>query len=397
MIPVENLTQKKPDVSYFKVFGSKAWVYIPHESHENKLSPRSEIMTFVGYEPNAKAYCFMNNNNEIKVSTQAEFDESKYPRARPKNDNYTKNLDPIRPIVNDNPDNSDDNISKGKPDDNNSDGDIPPNDFYDFNIDNPSDSSDSSDDEDKWNKNDQQKDEGVELDQPVQRLEVDPPIQKSRKGRQTARPQLPLWRSERNRNPVIKPDNIYGNKPAIEIEKDILEEHDVVQGLIEELSDKEKSDPKLDVTIRYSLRANIRQHIYKVQELYTTLYHAQNKELSSMIQEHGNKFLNYLLAQAVPNSPLENAEIQSWHYWDVEKFKHSEPKIYSEWRTAMDDEIKSLNERNIWKLSDLPPGRNAIKCRWVYIIKSDGRKRLDLSPKDFLKDLDLTMMKCFRL
>ena len=175
----------------------------------------------------------MNNNNEIKVSTQAEFDESKYPRARPKNENYTKNLDPIRPIENDDPDKPDDNISEGKPDNNDSDGDIPPNDFYEFNLDNPSDSSDSSDDEDKWN--DQEKDEGVELDQPtgaeldqpVQHLQPDPPKQKSR-GKQTARPQLPLRRSERIRNPVIKPDNIYGDKHAIEIEKDILEEHDVV-------------------------------------------------------------------------------------------------------------------------------------------------------------------------
>ncbi|KAF8621494.1 hypothetical protein AX15_007753 [Amanita polypyramis BW_CC] len=87
------------------------------------------------------------------------------------NDNYTKNLDPIRPIENDDPDNTDDNISEGKPDDD-SDGDIPPNDEYEFDLHNPSESSDSSNDEDNFN--DQKEEKGVELDQPVQSLQIDP-------------------------------------------------------------------------------------------------------------------------------------------------------------------------------------------------------------------------------
>jgi hypothetical protein len=41
----------------------------------------------------------------------------------------------------------------------------------------------------------------------------------------------------------------------------------------------------------------------------------------------------------------------------------------------MDDEIKSLMERNVWKLVVLPPGRVPVKGRWIYAIKSDGRKK----------------------
>nr|GEX69518.1 retrotransposon protein, putative, Ty1-copia subclass [Tanacetum cinerariifolium] len=39
------------------------------------------------------------------------------------------------------------------------------------------------------------------------------------------------------------------------------------------------------------------------------------------------------------------------------------------WKEATDDEIDSLVSNNTWDLSDLPPGSEAIGCRWVYRIK----------------------------
>nr|GFA49551.1 retrotransposon protein, putative, Ty1-copia subclass [Tanacetum cinerariifolium] len=54
------------------------------------------------------------------------------------------------------------------------------------------------------------------------------------------------------------------------------------------------------------------------------------------------------------------------------------PKTYKEaitsrnsafWKEATDDEIDSLVSNNTWDLSDLPPGSEAIGCRWVYGIK----------------------------
>ena len=41
----------------------------------------------------------------------------------------------------------------------------------------------------------------------------------------------------------------------------------------------------------------------------------------------------------------------------------------------MKDEIKSLQDRNIWELVDLPKQRTPIKCRWVYDVKTDGHKK----------------------
>ena len=49
----------------------------------------------------------------------------------------------------------------------------------------------------------------------------------------------------------------------------------------------------------------------------------------------------------------------------------------------MEDEFKFLQDRNIWKLVDLPKGQNPVRCRWVYDIKSDGCKKACLVAKGF--------------
>jgi hypothetical protein len=40
----------------------------------------------------------------------------------------------------------------------------------------------------------------------------------------------------------------------------------------------------------------------------------------------------------------------------------------------MEAEIKALNDRDVWELVNPPQNRKPIKCRWVYDIKTDGRK-----------------------
>jgi hypothetical protein len=40
-----------------------------------------------------------------------------------------------------------------------------------------------------------------------------------------------------------------------------------------------------------------------------------------------------------------------------------------EWQAAMDEEYKSLIANKTWKLCELPVGRKAMKCKWVYKTK----------------------------
>ena len=114
--PLENLTGKKPDVAYLRVFGCEAWVFIPQEKHPDKLSPKSEHMTFIGYEQNSKAYKFMTSNNTIVISSQATFFEDRFPRKGKDDENFTKDLGQIWEESNiDPPTNLDNDISNNGP------------------------------------------------------------------------------------------------------------------------------------------------------------------------------------------------------------------------------------------------------------------------------------------
>jgi len=68
-----------PDVSYFRVFGSKAYVHTT-EDKRKKLDPRSVEMTLIGYEPGSKGYRLWNTNTRsIVLSRDVTFDERSFP------------------------------------------------------------------------------------------------------------------------------------------------------------------------------------------------------------------------------------------------------------------------------------------------------------------------------
>ena len=55
----------------------------------------------------------------------------------------------------------------------------------------------------------------------------------------------------------------------------------------------------------------------------------------------------------------------------------------ADWKMAWDSEVKSLNDNGTWVLENLPEGRKAIGCRWVFKIKEDGRYKARLVAKGY--------------
>lgn len=58
----------------------------------------------------------------------------------------------------------------------------------------------------------------------------------------------------------------------------------------------------------------------------------------------------------------------------VEPQHYKEAVLDEKWRCAMTDEIVSLEDLGTWIVDDLPPGKKALECKWVYRIKlkADG-------------------------
>ena len=74
MTPFEAWSGHKPDVTHFRIFGSKAWARIPTEKRR-ALQPQSQEFLFVGYSKYSKGYKLINlttNKYFIEISVQFE-------------------------------------------------------------------------------------------------------------------------------------------------------------------------------------------------------------------------------------------------------------------------------------------------------------------------------------
>ena len=64
------------------MFGCEAYIFLPEEVKVNKLAPKSELMTFIGYSDGVKGYLFMRSpNNVVFTAIKALFSETMFPKC----------------------------------------------------------------------------------------------------------------------------------------------------------------------------------------------------------------------------------------------------------------------------------------------------------------------------
>ena len=75
----EAFYKRKPDVSYFRVWGCTAYVHIQKDKH-NSLQPHAEKCVFIGYPTGYKGWLFYNpTTRQTRICERAEFDERYFP------------------------------------------------------------------------------------------------------------------------------------------------------------------------------------------------------------------------------------------------------------------------------------------------------------------------------
>ncbi|CAM8877096.1 unnamed protein product [Rhodiola kirilowii] len=108
---------------------------------------------------------------------------------------------------------------------------------------------------------------------------------------------------------------------------------------------------------------------------------------STRIPKASTKLKDYICNNITSSSeyPISNqVNYSNWsshfQHYALQLISETEPTSYSQackdvnWVKAMDAEITALQDNNTWSITDLPQGKNAVGCKWVFKIKrkSDG-------------------------
>lgn len=73
----------------------------------------------------------------------------------------------------------------------------------------------------------------------------------------------------------------------------------------------------------------------------------------------------------------EDAELLAMFVGDMDPVRFEEAVRHEHWRTAMESEIKSINDNHTWKLVDLLAGAKVIGVKWIFKTKLNERGELD--------------------
>ena len=93
-------------------------------------------------------------------------------------------------------------------------------------------------------------------------------------------------------------------------------------------------------------------------------------------QIYSSQWIKHHFTMVVESAPVPVPK----QYCNILKMDKKEQE---QWNGAMKEEMKSLHEKKVWDLVDLPKGHQPIKGRWVYAIKSNGHKKACFVAKGF--------------
>jgi hypothetical protein len=352
--PYESLNKQVPDISHLRVFGCGAYVHIPKDRRVNNLSPKSELMVYLGHTEGIKAYTFMRlSKNSVYTSTTALFDEAFFPKCdKPRKGDTTRTHEP--PNVPDMLDNdAEDTFTPG-------DLDAPP----------------TPPTHPKRGKTPKASDGKPEpaLEKPPtpsgdeETSHYDPGVAPPPPA---PAPEPPLRRSARLRKIPTNPDNVYGDsRPPSQIESDVRRTR-----TWKRMTGQDPGSTSGPSSEPAPPGAFADDNVPPVSE-------DEVDDILHLAREGGVKFLDYLLAKAVPpdsESP-DTANIREWTFRDILRMPSDSQK---EWKQACREELDSLRRRKVFDLVDPPKNRRIIKNRWVFDLKSDGRKKARLVAKGF--------------
>ncbi|GJE98550.1 hypothetical protein PsYK624_147820 [Phanerochaete sordida] len=355
--PYEVLMGSQPAVDRLRVFGCGAWVHIPAETRVNKLAPKSEFMTYLG---NTEfGWKFMRSpNNVVFTSSQAEFDEETFPKCPESKTRRERVSTPPAPSRQDH------HSSDSGGDD--SDEDLPP----------------RHDPRNFPKGPGRRPDEDV--DAPPRRSPSPPPAAPEDLPEEPPAPPAPR-RSTRERKPVRRPGNVYGeSRRPVDIQRDAdnLRTWKRTVGLAPGTSSSRPRDTPPGERVPGPSSSNSDPPNPSSSDAFDREGGDENApqeaEMAQLCREGGVAMIHYLVSKAI--APGSRPSPREWTYRDILRLPEAEQK---EWKRAALEELEALKKRKVFELVPRPKGRKVIKNRWVFDVKTDGRKKARLVARGF--------------
>ena len=316
--------KKKPDISYFRVFGCLAYVLIP--KHKRKaLQPHSKKCIFVGYPDGTKAWRFWDPvDRKIIISSHAVFDERCFPGNSTTSINLLSPTPPPPEVV----------LHQG---------------------------GDDSDD-----------DEAPEPEQLPAPAPNDPVAEIPEANQPDAPPDAPApLPPPPNEPPARRQNPIRSGRPKGSLNENALRKQTTLvspdpnqmRSTTPPLSPVSESDDEL---LLKDGDGNDSDELEYADTITAGLAHLLDDEMSDYLTF--DQALMYAGADAFKTS-THDGEPGSFH----EAMERPSPER-DHWYKAALDEIQSLLENGTFELVQLPPGRKAVGSKWVFKVKrkADG-------------------------
>ncbi|EEB91807.1 hypothetical protein MPER_09778 [Moniliophthora perniciosa FA553] len=315
-------------------FGCAAYVHIPEERRKNKLAPKAEKMTFIGYESGTKGYIFMRSDNTIFIGVKGFFLESTFPRKKSSEQPATV----PEPIP---------------------DFDEPSIDHYPKSPSFPPVVPDSSDDDDS--------DHGYPPDHDVRNEDEEPPLligEKMLKNGEELIQGLEFVENRIGTNQKlvlggVKPDR--SHMPGFVRNPRAPSPEEVPAPPPAENTPNGRNqpvEPPMDVR-----PATPPIQDYDVDSENEYMENPPMDDPDAMIEDlargGGEPLLSFLMQQTDTEPELE--KVREWNFRDIKKLPKQE---FDQWMDKCKEEISDLKKRDVYEEVHLPKGKKAIKCRW---------------------------------
>jgi len=340
----------KPDVSHLCIFGCGAYVFLSEDVQANKLSPKSKTMVYLGQPAGCEGFCFYHiTTGCIFISTTTVFDKTFFPHCPDGKQWHFTELGDVPPTENRYPDDlidqSNDNNFGNNP-------------LFPLENDDSAPSSPPS------------KPEVIV----VSDYDTEHPLHTQ--GNPPVPP--PQWHDDdaprhgtRQQMVCSHPDSVYGDRTPVDLQRD-----DLHRRVGNQLGSSHAPPKQLTQNpISRSSHAPPPPHQTTTDTDDNTgedpVDTSGQVHLNCLVQEGGVEFIAFLLNKAVPL-----AADQPVFYKDIARLPS---QLREQWKKAcQEEELEALHKRKVFELAYLPPSCKAIKNCWVFMTKSDGRKKARL-------------------